>query len=104
MTELAFPALADPTRRRIVALLARGDRCVRDLLADFAVSQPAISKHLRILRDAGLVEFVRAGREHRYRLRGEALRSAADWMLELHAFWTARLDALGAVLDGEAAR
>lgn len=97
--ELTLSALADPSRREICRLLAAGEQPAHALLAHFGFSQPALSRHLRVLREAGLVEFVRQGREHRYRLRGEPLQSTARWMLDLHAFWESRLDALGDVLD-----
>ena len=101
MTDASFAlnALGDPSRRQILALLARSGMSVSSLLEHFDFSQPALSKHLRILRDAGLVTFVKDGRAHRYELRGEALRDAGAWMIELYAFWSNRLDALGDTLD-----
>ena len=92
-------ALGDPSRRQILALLARGGMSVSDLLEHFQFSQPALSKHLRILREAGLVTFYKEGRAHRYELRGEALRDAGAWMIELYTFWNQRLDVLGDALD-----
>lgn len=97
--DAVLAALADPSRRRIVALLAAGRRAVHEIQSHFDFSQPALSRHLRILREAGIVDFERAGRVHHYGLRGEALRGAADWLLHLHAFWNDRLDGLGAILD-----
>lgn len=95
----AIAALGDPHRREILRLLVSGERPAHALLEHFGFSQPALSRHLRVLRKAGLVEFVKHGREHRYRLRGEPLKSAAAWMLELHSQWERRLDTLGDVLD-----
>jgi len=92
-------ALGDPARRRIVQLLAAGPLPVKAIQEHFTFSQPALSKHLRILRDAGLVVFERIGRTHRYALRGEQLRDAAAWMLELYEFWQSHLNTLGQVLD-----
>ncbi|MFI4881734.1 MAG: ArsR/SmtB family transcription factor [Phycisphaerales bacterium JB064] len=98
----ALDALGDHSRRQILELLARGGMSVSDLLEHFQFSQPALSKHLRILREAGLVTYIKEGRAHRYELRGEALRDAGAWMIELYAFWNQRLDALGDVLDAVA--
>jgi DNA-binding transcriptional ArsR family regulator len=100
----AFRAVAEPTRRAILDELARGDRSVTELCALFDVSQPAISQHLRVLREAGLVEPRREGRRQIYRLEPEALRPVRDWVAHYERFWSDRLDALGAVLDAEAAR
>ncbi len=96
-----FAAIADPTRRELLDLLARGDRPVKELAAPFPMSRPAISQHLRILRQAGLVTEQKRGRERRYSLRPERLREVSDWLRTYERFWTDRLTALGAVLDGE---
>jgi len=74
-----FQAIADPTRRRILELLAESERPVKELAAPFRMSQPAISQHLRVLRDAGLVRERRDGRHRKYRLDAEPLRDVADW-------------------------
>jgi DNA-binding transcriptional ArsR family regulator len=87
-------ALADPTRRAIVARLARGEATVSELAAPFAISQPAVSRHLKVLRDAGLVE---EGREAQYRprrLRPEALREVSDWLEQYRKLWDDRMDRL----------
>jgi DNA-binding transcriptional ArsR family regulator len=97
-----FRALADPSRRAILDLLVEGRRSVGELLAHFRFSQPALSQHLRVLREAGLVSARREGRQQRYRLEGEGLRSVADWLRTYERFWQGRLDALGEVLDDEA--
>ena len=89
-----FGALADPIRRAILARLARGDATVGDLARPFRVSRPAISKHLRVLERAGLVQRAREGRESRCELDADALRDAADWIDRYRAFWTGRLDDL----------
>lgn len=101
---LSMGALADTSRQKIVALLAERARSVVDLQRHFRFSQPALSKHLRTLRDAGLVVFEKRGRSHLYALKGDTLRDAADWLLEMHGFWRQRLDALGDVLDEETER
>lgn len=94
-----FRAIADPNRRALVDLLANGERAVWELLAHFDISQPALSKHLRILREAGLVTLTRVGREHRYRLEAARLRVVYDWVGHYQRFWEQRLDRLGDYLD-----
>jgi DNA-binding transcriptional ArsR family regulator len=94
-----FEALADPTRRRIVELLAEEERSVGDLASHFPSSRPAISKHLRVLREAGVVDS-RAQRRI-YRLEPEALGEAEGWLARHRKFWEQRLDALEARLKEE---
>lgn len=77
-----FQAVADPTRRALLALLRDSERSVSELLQPFAMSQPAISQHLRILREAGLVEVRQAGRQRLYRLRAERLEAVYNWAAE----------------------
>jgi DNA-binding transcriptional ArsR family regulator len=89
-----FSALADPTRRRILAHLAGGDRCVTDLARPHSMSLPAVSKHLRVLEQAGLVRRRRDGRVHRLRLEAEPLRQAQAWIEEYRKFWEASFDRL----------
>ncbi len=89
-----FGALADPTRRAILARLARGDATVGDLARPFRVSRPAISKHLRVLERAGLVRRAREGRVSRCELDAAAMRDAAEWMERYRVFWSGRLHAL----------
>lgn len=99
--DLVFAALADPTRRKLFQRLSRhGEQTVRVLTDGAKVSQPAVSKHLGVLRGAGLVCDRRAGRETHYRARLEGLAPLIDWMSVYAAFWRDRLDALEAVLDG----
>ena len=94
-----FEVLAEPNRRRILDLLRSGERPVGDLVADLGISQPAVSKHLRVLRDAGLVE-ARADAQRRvYRLRPEPLREIDEWLTPYRAAWRDRLDALERHLD-----
>lgn len=88
-----FGALADPTRRSILARLARGDATVGELARPFRVSRPAISKHLRVLERAGLVRRAREGRISRCALDAAAMRQAAEWVEPYRAFWSGRLDA-----------
>jgi DNA-binding transcriptional ArsR family regulator len=95
----AFAALADETRVRIVELLAEDEMTVGELVNEFAISQPAISRHLRVLRDAGVVRAEPSGRERVYRLDPNALADVRDWAEGLHRSWAERFDALGARLD-----
>lgn len=91
--------LAEPTRRRILDLLVEGDCTVGALVDGLGMTQPAVSKHLRVLRDAGLVE-VRAEAQRRiYRLRPEPLREVDEWLRPYRRAWSRRLDALEAHLD-----
>ncbi len=94
-----FEVLAEPNRRRILDLLVAAERPVGDLVDALAISQPAVSKHLKVLREAGLVD-VRADAQRRlYRLRAEPLRAVDDWLAPYREQWGRRLDALDAHLD-----
>ena len=94
-----FAALADPTRRRILAHLARGDRRVTDLARPHAMSLPAISKHLRVLEKAGLLRRRRYGRVHQMQLDAKPLKQAARWVEEYRKFWEGSLDRLAEYLE-----
>lgn len=98
-----FAALADPTRRRILRCLARGETRVTDLAGPFAISLPAVSKHLRVLQRAGLLRRRRRGREHRLRLNAAPMRAAARWIEDYRAFWEGSLDALAAWFENSSA-
>ncbi|WP_424531736.1 ArsR/SmtB family transcription factor [Sphaerisporangium viridialbum] len=95
----AFTALADLTRRHLLVRLAAGECPVSELMADLEITQAAVSQHLKVLRDAGLVEVRPAGRHRLYRLRPEGLAEPREWLAELERFWKDRLKTLGAVLD-----
>lgn len=82
-----FGAIGCPTRRRILDILAEGERPVKELAGEFAMSRPAISQHLRILLSVGLVSERRQGREHRYRLEPEKLAPVRDWLAFYEKFW-----------------
>ena len=90
-----FKALADPTRRRILEHLAQGDRCVGDLAKPYKMSLPAVSKHLRVLENAGLVKRKRKGRVHSLKLEAAPMKQAQVWLEEYRRFWEQRLDRLG---------
>jgi len=94
-----FSALADPTRRAILARLARGESTVTALARPFKMSLPAISKHLRVLETAGLLSRERDGRIHRCRLNAKPLKDADDWIRRYSRFWEKRLDALAEYLE-----
>ena len=94
-----FAALADPTRRRILAHLARGDRRVTDLARPHDMSLPAVSKHLRVLENAGLLLRRRYGRVHEMQLHAKPLKQAAQWVEEYRKFWEGSLDRLAEYLE-----
>jgi DNA-binding transcriptional ArsR family regulator len=95
---MSFTVLAEPSRRQILDLLRERDRSVGELVDHLALSQPGVSKHLRVLREANLVE-VRVDAQRRwYRLRPEPLAEVDAWLAPYRRFWTARLDALEAHL------
>jgi DNA-binding transcriptional ArsR family regulator len=94
-----FAALADPTRRSVLARLRFGERSVGTLAAPFGMSLTGFIKHLRILEDAGLIERTKVGRVVSCRLHGGALKEALEWLDRQEEFWNARLDRLGAYLD-----
>jgi DNA-binding transcriptional ArsR family regulator len=96
----AFVALADPTRRRIVELLADGERSAGELAAQFQTSRPGVSRHLRVLREHGLVRAREDGVRRLYALNPEPLAELDDWLSRYRGFWENRLDAL----DTEIAR
>jgi DNA-binding transcriptional ArsR family regulator len=97
--ESAFAILAEPSRREILHLLASAERSVGELEAQLRMPQPSVSKHLRVLREAGLVE-VRVDAQRRvYRLRPEPLMEVDAWLVPFRRFWSARVDALERHLD-----
>ena len=89
-----FAALADPTRRAILARLAEGDASVKDLSAPFEMSQPAVSKHLRVLERAGLIEQRRRAQWRPRTLRAARLQEVSGWLDRYREFWDQRLDRL----------
>jgi DNA-binding transcriptional ArsR family regulator len=99
--DLTLGALADPTRRAILARLSEGETRVTDVAAPFAMSLNAVSKHIRVLERADLVRRRRAGREHFLSFNRAPLDEAASWIEAQRALWTARLDILEALLREE---
>jgi len=95
-----FSALADPTRRAILARLSEGEAPVKELAAPFDLSGPAITKHLKVLERAGLIARGREGQMRPCRLEPHALAPAADWLDQYRAMWEERLDRLDSYLKG----
>ena len=94
-----FQALADPSRRALFESLTRGEAAVKDLTARFEISQPAVSQHLAALKDAGLVNRRRDGRQVFYRVEPRGMKPLIDWIAHYRAFWTERVDRLEHLLE-----
>jgi DNA-binding transcriptional ArsR family regulator len=95
----AFNAVAEPRRRQILDALAGGERPVNDLVHLLGLTQPQVSKHLRVLRKVGVVDVRDEGRQRLYRLNGEALKPIHDWVKNYERTWTERFDQLDDVLE-----
>jgi DNA-binding transcriptional ArsR family regulator len=95
----AFNAVAEPRRRQIVALLARRELSVGELVEQLGLAQPAVSKHLQVLREVGVVRSREDGRRRVYRLEGAALKPIYDWLTQFEHTWSQRFDRLDVVLD-----
>jgi DNA-binding transcriptional ArsR family regulator len=95
----AFNAVAEPRRRQILDALAAGERPVNDLVAVLGVAQPHVSRHLRVLREVGLVDVRDEGRQRIYRLNGRSLKPIHDWVKTYEQSWNERFAALDEVLD-----
>ena len=98
--DLAFAALADPTRRAILSRLSAGEASVLELTEPFAMSQPAVSKHLSVLERAGLITRRREAQRRPCRLEPDRLRELSDWVGSYRAFWEESYDRLDEYLDG----
>jgi DNA-binding transcriptional ArsR family regulator len=96
-----FEAVAEPNRRRILDLLREGERPAGDLVDALAISQPGVSKHLRLLRDAGLVSVRAEGQRRLYRLEPRGLADLEAWLMPYRHFWAGRLAALDQHLETE---
>ena len=96
-----FQAIADPTRRAMIGLLANKTLTINDVAENFAMSQPAISKHMRILTECGLVIMVKQGREKHCRANLKALEEVSRWADQYRAFWNQRLDVLEDLLNND---
>ncbi|HEY5163878.1 MAG TPA: metalloregulator ArsR/SmtB family transcription factor [Terriglobales bacterium] len=101
--DIAFHALADPTRRALLDLLRGGSRPAGQIAQAFPVSRPAISKHLRLLRQADLVREHRRGRHRFYEINPEPLRAVAQWLEQYRTFWNVKLAGLKTFVESDAA-
>jgi DNA-binding transcriptional ArsR family regulator len=91
-TSDAFNAVAEPWRREILSFLARQERPVADIVARLGIEQPSVSKHLRVLRDVGLVDVRRDGRQKLYRTNADAIRPVHEWTRQFEQYWQHQLD------------
>lgn len=96
-----FQAIADPTRRQIIDLLADQSLPVKEVASNFEMSRPAVSKHLKILDECGLVVIRKKGRKRLYRSDPRKLQEVAEWAAQYRKFWSQKLDALEALLQEE---
>lgn len=96
--DAVFAALADPTRRAILSRLAEGEASVNEIAAPFEISQPAVSRHLKVLERAGLVERAVDEQRRPARLKAEPMAAAVDWLTDFRVFWGTSFDQLDAVL------
>ena len=94
-----FQTLADPTRRRILETLVRGERQVGDIVAEAGIHQSGVSRHLRILHEAGFVAMRPDGQRRLYSLKPEPFRELDTWLVKYRSLWEARLDRFGAALE-----
>ena len=97
--DVTFGALSDPTRRAILARLAKGEAQVTELAEPFGISLPAVSKHLKVLENAGLIQRHKEGRVHRFTVNPAPLQSAQSWIDHYQRFWTKQLESLGDYLE-----
>jgi DNA-binding transcriptional ArsR family regulator len=95
----AFNAVAEPRRRQILDVLAGGERPVNDIVEQLGMAQPLVSKHLRVLREVGLVDVRDEGRQRIYRLNGHSLKPIHDWVKNYEQAWAERFDRLDVVLE-----
>jgi len=96
-----FSAMANPVRRRLLEILNEGPRTAGELAREFALSRPAVSEHLQMLRRAGLVADEQVGRERYYRLTGEPLMAVAEWLHPFERYWRDRLRSLADLVEEE---
>ena len=99
--DAAFSALADPTRREIMTLLGSGEKSLSEITPHFDMSRPAVSKHVRILEGAGLIQISPKGRRRIHRLNPKGLQPVSEWIGLFDAFWDDRLAALKSTIEGE---
>jgi len=97
----AFMALADPTRRQIIQSLASGETAFGDIADQYEMSRPAVSQHLKVLREAGLVAVRKDAQRRIYRIEASGLREVDEWLKKVRRFWDGRLDDLERVLQDQ---
>jgi DNA-binding transcriptional ArsR family regulator len=98
----SFSAIAEPKRRRVLDILARGERPVNDLVLSLGWPQPQVSKHLGVLKKVGLVSERRVGRQRVYRMNGEKLKAVHEWVKTFEHFWQQQLDRIKVRAEGKA--
>jgi DNA-binding transcriptional ArsR family regulator len=101
-TSDAFNAVAEPRRRHILDLLAQGERPVNDLVGSLGLAQPQVSKHLRVLREVGLVSVRGSGQHRLYRLNADGLKVIFDWVRDFEPFWDHQLDRIKQIAERKA--
>ncbi|MFT6398134.1 MAG: DNA-binding transcriptional ArsR family regulator [Bradymonadia bacterium] len=99
--QLIFRAIADPTRRSIMALLAGGERSLGQIASSYEMTRPAVTKHLGILRESGLIEVRTCGRQRLHSLRPEALKTVSDWLSFYSQFWDNKLENLKQAVEAD---
>lgn len=99
--QAAFKALADPTRRGIIGLLAGGDLTLQEICDSFDMTRPGVSKHLRVLKVGGLITITPSGRERIHSLRKEGLEPVMDWLETYDKFWDNKLAGLKSLIEGD---
>ena len=102
MTEqLVFRAIADPTRRSIMTMLSAGERSLNEISAQYEMTRPAVTKHLKILQEGGLIRVRAKGRERLHALQPEALKTVSDWVSFFSQFWDEKLADLKQVVEAD---
>ncbi|MEL7109889.1 MAG: metalloregulator ArsR/SmtB family transcription factor [Pseudomonadota bacterium] len=99
--QLVFRAIADPTRRSIMTLLSSGERSLNDITAAFEMTRPAVTKHIKILQEGGLVHVRKQGRERLHRLQPDGLKTVSDWLSFFDQFWDEKLANLKQAVEAD---
>ena len=99
--QMIFRAIADPTRRSIMAMLAEGEHSLGEIASNYDMTRPAVTKHLKILEQGGLIRIRAQGRERLHTLQPEALRTVSDWLGFFSRFWDEKLDKLKLAVEAD---
>lgn len=99
--QMIFRAIADPTRRSIMAMLARGEHSLGDIAANYEMTRPAVTKHLKVLEQGGLIRVRARGRERLHALQPEALKTVSDWLDFFSQFWDEKLENLKQAVEAD---